>query len=125
MGAGIVGFLNGQLKSGIDMILELIRFQDKAENTDLIFTGEGQIDYQSLHGKVISGIAKAAKLKNIPVIVVAGSIGKGAEDAYSLGIQALFSTNRTTMLFEEAKSYAKENLEKTMNDILRFYKCAL
>lgn len=122
LGAGIVGFLNGKLKSGIESILDLIHFDDILDNTDMIFTGEGRIDSQSLRGKVIIGVAGRAKKKNIPVTAVVGSIGEGANGAYDMGVNAIFSINQTTMAFEEARCLSNVNLAKTMNSIIRFYK---
>lgn len=74
-GAGVCAFFNGELKSGIEIILDLIDFDNLIKNADMIFTGEGQIDSQSLNGKVVIGISKRAKKQNIPVIVITGSIG--------------------------------------------------
>lgn len=122
MGAGIVAFLNGNLKSGIDTILDFIGFDKLIENTDMIFTGEGKIDSQSLRGKVVIGIAQRAKKQNIPVTAVVGTIGEGAEGAYDMGVSSIFSINRQAVDFEKSRFKSAENLEKTMNSILRFYK---
>ena len=122
MGAGIVAFLNGNLKSGIDTVLDFIEFEKLSKNADIIFTGEGKIDSQSLRGKVVIGIAQRAKKQNIPVIVVVGTIGEGADGAYDMGVSSIFSINRQAVDFEKSKYCSAENLEKTMDSILRFYK---
>lgn len=122
MGAGIVAFLNGNLKSGIDTVLDFIEFEKLSKNTDIIFTGEGKIDSQSLRGKVVIGIAQRAKKQNIPVIAVVGTIGEGADGAYDMGVSSIFSINRQAVDFEKSKYCSAENLEKTMDSILRFYK---
>ena len=88
-GAGVCAFFNGELKSGIEIILDLIDFDNLIKNADMIFTGEGQIDSQSLNGKVVIGISKRAKKQNIPVIVITGSIGEGAEKAYDKGVSCI------------------------------------
>ena len=122
MGAGIVAFLGGNLKAGIQTILDLIKFEEVLAGADIVFTGEGQIDYQSLGGKVVIGIAGRAAACNVPVVAVVGSIGEGVEGAYDLGVSAIFSINRKAMAFEESRFKTKENLCDTFDSILRFYK---
>lgn len=119
MGAGVVAFLGGHLKSGIETILDLIHFDEMLEGTDLVFTGEGRIDSQSVQGKVISGIAKACKNKNIPVVAIVGCIGNEAEKAYDIGVTSIFSINTQAMAFEESRYYSGDNLKKTADSILR------
>ncbi len=119
MGAGIVAFLGGSLKSGIDTVLDIVKFDDLTKDADIIFTGEGKIDSQSIRGKVVIGISKRAQKQNIPVIAVVGAIGKGAEEAYHLGVTSIFSINRTATAFEEARHHSKENLAGTMDSIVR------
>lgn len=120
-GAGVCAFFNGELKSGIEIILDLIDFDNLISDADIIFTGEGQIDSQSLNGKVVIGISKRAKKQNIPVIVVAGSIGEGAEKAYDEGVSAIFSINQKAEDYSISRFKAKENLEKTIDSLLRYY----
>lgn len=119
MGAGVIAFLNADLRSGIDTMLDLIHFDDLLENTDYVFTGEGRFDSQSLNGKVISGIAKRCLKHNVKLIVVCGSIGDVDDSIYSLGITSVFSINTTAMEFAKAKKKVKENLKITMKNILR------
>ena len=120
-GAGVCAFFNGELKSGIEIILDLIDFDNLISDADIIFTGEGQIDSQSLNGKVVIGISKRAKKQNIPVIVLAGSIGEGAEKAYDEGVSAIFSINQKAEDYSISRFKAKENLEKTIDSLLRYY----
>jgi glycerate kinase len=122
MGAGVVAFFNGTLKSGIHTILDLINFDEMIINTDLIITGEGKIDGQSLRGKVVIGVAERASNKNIPVIAVVGAIGEDAEKAYQMGVSSIFSINRGAIDFEVSKYHSKENLAATIESILRFRK---
>ena len=120
-GAGVCAFFNGELKSGIEIILDLIDFDNLISDADIIFTGEGQIDSQSLNGKVVIGISKRAKKQNIPVIVLVGSIGEGAEKAYDEGVSAIFSINQKAEDYSISRFKAKENLEKTIDSLLRYY----
>ncbi len=122
LGAGMVAFLGGELHSGIKTILDLIEYEKLLENADMVFTGEGRIDSQSLRGKAVIGVAQRARAKGVPVVAVVGSIGDGAEGAYELGVDALFSINRKPMDFEKSKQFSQENLQRTMEDVLRFYK---
>lgn len=122
LGAGLVAFLGAELKSGIETILDLVEYEKLLENADMVFTGEGRIDSQSLRGKVVIGVAKRAKAKGVPVTAIVGSISDGAEGAYDLGVNAIFSINRQAMDFEKSRYFSKGNLEKTMGEILRFYK---
>lgn len=120
MGAGIVAFLGGSLKSGIHTVLDIIKFDQIIEDTDLIFTGEGKIDGQSLRGKVVIGIAQRAKKKQIPVLAIVGAIGDEAEKSYEMGVSSIFSINRTAVDFEISRYQSKENLAATIDSILRF-----
>jgi len=121
-GAGVVAFFDGELRSGIETVLDLFQFEKLCENTDLIFTGEGRIDSQSLRGKAVIGIAKRAKAIGIPVIAVVGSIGEGANNAYALGVTSIFSINRKAQDYKIARKYTKENLADTFESILRILK---
>ena len=82
MGAGIIAFLGGELKSGIETVLDVANFDEELCDTQLIFTGEGRIDSQSFDGKVLSGITARARRAGAPVVVVAGSVDDSADAAY-------------------------------------------
>lgn len=124
LGAGVVAFLDGSLKSGIDTLLNIIEFDKLLTDTDLVFTGEGCIDTQSLHGKVVVGIGKRCQKQNIPVIVVAGSVGDSIEEVYQLGISAVFSSTPLPVDFEFCRQYSSKNLKNTMDNIMRLLKVA-
>ena len=119
MGAGCIAFLGAELKSGIEAILDLMEFDRKLEGTDLIITGEGRVDEQSLRGKVISGIARRTKPRNIPLIVLAGSIDPSADGAYALGVTAMFGIDREAKAFEDYAQESGEYYKRTLKDILR------
>lgn len=122
IGAGIVAFLGGELKSGIDIMLDTVKFDEKLNDTDYIFTGEGKFDSQSLHGKVISGIGKRALKSKCPVIAVVGDIGDGIEEASSFGVGAVFSINHLAVPFSKARLRSKKDLADTMDNILKLIK---
>lgn len=122
MGAGIAAFLNGKLKSGINTILDLINFDDIISDADLILTGEGKIDGQSLRGKAVIGIAERAAKKGISVIAIVGDIGENAEKAYKMGVSSIFSINRVAVPFEESRLRCREDLAATVEALMRFSK---
>jgi glycerate kinase len=110
MGAGVLSFFNCDIKSGIDYILKLINFPEKIKNANIIITGEGSIDKQTLEGKVISGIVKNSN--NIPVIAITGSISD-IEKINKMGVCAVFSICNKPMELEEAIL----NVEKLIEDL--------
>jgi glycerate kinase len=118
MGGGMVAFLGSKLSMGIEVLLDLVDFDQLLKGTDLVFTGEGRIDAQSLRGKVVIGVARRARRAGVPVIAVVGAIGEGIERAYDEGVTAIFNINREPLPFTEAKVRAKENLEMTMHDLV-------
>jgi len=122
IGAGVVAFLSGELKSGIQSILDLVEFEKLLQDADLVITGEGKIDEQSVRDKVISGIAERAKKMHVPVLVVVGAIGEGANLAYDLGVSAIFSINQAPIPFEIARHESKKNLTETIDNLMRFKK---
>ena len=122
LGAGAVCFLNADLKMGIDVILDASDFESHLEDSDLVITGEGRIDTQSLRGKAVIGVAKRAKAKNVPVIAVVGDIGDGIDEAYELGVSGIFSINRVAVPYEKAVLRSESDLYLTIENIMRFIK---
>ena len=118
---GLMSFLGAKLSLGIDTILDAINFDELLEKADLVITGEGQIDGQSLYGKVPVGIAKRAKNKNVPVIALVGSIGKGGYLANEHNINAVFSITNAPIGMEEAIRGTADLLEKQAEQLIRFY----
>lgn len=119
MGGGCVAFFNAALKSGIETVLDTVGFDTLATGADLIFTGEGRIDSQSVRGKVVCGVAKRAQALGIPCVAVVGAAGEGYEPLYTQGLTAVFTINRAAVAFETAKEHSAENLYRTACDILR------
>lgn len=119
MGGGMVAFFSSTLKMGIDTVLDTVEFDDLLTDADLVITGEGKIDSQSLSGKVVIGVARRAKLKNVPVIAVVGDIGEGAELAYDEGVSSILSINRLAIPFEEARKHSREDLKSTADNLMR------
>ena len=122
MGAGMIAFFDSKLQMGIETILDTVNFNDVISDADMIFTGEGKIDTQSLRGKVVIGVAKRAKNKNIPVTVITGGAADDIEKAYEMGVTSIFTINRLPQDFKKSRLKSKENMEATADDILRLIK---
>lgn len=119
LGAGAAVFLNAELKRGIDVVLDTVQFNTLLDRADMVFTGEGKIDGQSLRGKVVHGVAARAKKYGVPVIAVVGDIGDGIEEIYNCGVSAIVSINRVAVPFEIARHRSEKDLALTMNTIMR------
>lgn len=121
LGAGLIAFCGGRMKSGIETILDIVDIDSYLVDTDLVITGEGMIDGQSIYGKVPVGVAKRAKNYNIPVIAVVGSQGQGAEKTYSHGIDLIVDIVDKPMTLEHARSHVKLLIEKAAYNIIYFW----
>ncbi len=120
MGAGMVAFMGSRLQMGIETVLDTVGFDGMLEGTDLVFSGEGKLDTQSLRGKVVIGVARRSKKAGVPVIAVVGDIGDNVEPAFDMGVSAIFSTNRVAIPYAQARLRARSDLALTMDNIIRF-----
>lgn len=119
MGAGVTAFLGASLQSGIESVLNAVDFDRAAADAELIFTGEGRLDSQSLRGKVVIGVARRAKRLGKRVIAIVGGAEGELEAAYAEGVTAVFTTNRLPEPLSRSAPRAAENLAFTMDNILR------
>ena len=119
LGFGMAAFCGAQLRMGIDAVLDAVGFDSLLPGTDMVFTGEGNIDSQSARGKVVSGVAARCRKAGVPVVAVVGQIGQGFEEMYQQGLTAVFSINRAAQPFAESRFHAGENLALTMENIAR------
>ena len=108
LGAALMVFLNGKLKSGIETVLELSDFDRRLEGVSLVVTGEGAADWQSGSGKVLQGVGMHCRKFGIPVTAVVGSMGPGAEQLYEYGIDSIITTINGIMPLKEAMDRAEE-----------------
>lgn len=109
LGAGLIAFAGGKLCSGLGMVFEILDFESiLASKADLVITGEGQINAQTLFGKVPVGVAQVAKKYDLPVLAIVGSIGPGAEKVYEAGIDAIMSITPGPISLEEAMTLTEE-----------------
>jgi len=122
MGCGMVAFFGSSLQMGIETVLNTVRFDELLKDADLVLSGEGKIDTQSIRGKVVIGIAKRTSKANVPLVAIVGDIGDGIEEAYSLGVSGIFSINRVAVDYREAKKRSKQDLYLTVDNLMKFIK---
>ena len=119
-GAGAVAFLHAVLRPGIEVVLDFVGFDRQLDGCDLVITGEGRIDGQSMGGKVPIGVSRRAKKHGVPVIAIVGVVADDAEAVYDEGITAVFNTNRAALPFAEIKDRGETDYRRTLDDVLRF-----
>jgi glycerate kinase len=117
MGASLRGFLHAQLLTGVSIVIEHTGLEKMIKDADLVITGEGRIDSQSVFGKAPVGIAEIAKNHGVPVVALAGSFGAGASDVRQHGIDAIFSIVNTPCSLDDAIRDAAYNLRSTASNI--------
>jgi len=124
LGFAFRSFLQGELKSGVSLILEETKLSEKMQGADLVITGEGRLDEQSSMGKAPIGVAKLAKAQGIPVLAFAGAVTVGAKACNQAGIDAYFPILREITTLEDAmnKENARRNLEDTVEQVIRLYR---
>jgi len=122
LGAGLMAFLNAELKLGIDIVIEASKLPEQMEGASLVITGEGELDFQTVYGKTPIGVAKVAKQKNIPVLAIAGGIKKGAETSYEEGIDAMMSIAPGPISLDEAIENAAELVSSAAEKAARIIK---
>lgn len=123
MGAGLRAMLGAQIVSGIEGVLDAAGFEAMLEGCDLVITGEGRIDAQSLRGKVVFGVCRRAKKAGVPVCAVVGDALDGQlEGAEERGLCAVFPINRRAVPFKEARLTAKTDLAYTVKSMMAFLK---
>ncbi|MFS8501634.1 MAG: glycerate kinase [Caldicoprobacter sp.] len=125
LGAALVAFFGAVLKPGIDTILDYVRFEELIEGADLVITGEGRIDGQSLYGKVPVGIARRCKSKGIKVIAIVGGMGPGAQKVYDCGIASIMPIVNAPISLDEAIARSQELLKDAADRMFRFIKLGM
>ena len=127
LGCGLLAFFHTDIRPGIDLVLDLAHFDQAAAQADLVITGEGRFDSQSIRGKVVSGVSKRAKARQVPVLVIAGSVAEEVEPISAdpaSGIAAVFSINRQAMDYSESRPFSRRNYQYTLENLLRLIKGA-
>lgn len=117
MGAALYAFCGAQLRRGIEIVTDALRLDACVADADLVVTGEGRIDSQTIHGKVPVGVAKIAKRYNKPVIGIAGSLTADVGVVHEHGLDAVFSVIYTICTLDEALKNASENVRMTARNV--------
>ena len=125
LGTALTVFLGGEMKSGIDTVLDLIEFDKRLEGTDLVVTGEGRTDWQSCFGKVMQGVGERAAKKGVIAVGLSGSLGQDADKIFDHGIASVMTTVDAPMPLEEALSRAEELYYLGAVRMFRFIKAGM
>lgn len=125
LGTALMVFLGGEMRSGIDTVLDLINFDQRLEGTDLVVTGEGRTDWQSCFGKVMQGVGERAAKKGVIAVGLSGSLGRDAAQIFDHGIASLMTTVDSPMPLEEALGRAEELYYLGAVRMFRFLKAGM
>ena len=122
MGAALIGLIDAVVKPGVELVIEIVELAKRIVDADLVITGEGRIDSQTIHGKTPVGVAKIAKSHNLPVICIAGSVEDDADIIHQLGIDEIYSViegdyDLTEVLIEAGHklTQAAQKIAKSLN----------
>lgn len=119
LGAGVVAFLGGSLRPGIELMLDAAEFDRKVQDADFVITGEGRMDGQTISGKAPVGVARRAKRYNVPVIGIVGSLGENVDALYDIGFTSIISTIRELAPLEETLGSCRQDLALTVKAVVR------
>lgn len=114
-------FFNSAFRPGFELVAELSRLPQALVGADLVFTGEGRLDSQTLHGKTPAGVARYAQARGVPVIAIAGALGDGYQALYEVGLTAAFSLAPAPITLEQAYRNAAGYLRQTAGNCVRVW----
>ncbi len=121
MGFAAKAFLSAGFRPGVEVVAELVGLADKVKGADLVITGEGRCDIQTLRGKTPIGVARIARQQEVPVVIIAGTLGEGYEGLYEHGIDAAFAVVSGPMTLADACQNAPRLLQERARDIARLW----
>lgn len=121
MGAGAAVFCDATLKKGIEIVFDICRFEEKVRNADIIITGEGRLDSQSIHGKVISGVLNTAGKYGKKVVTICGCEGEGARELLNEGISEMYFCRTSPAPMEEIKRTCERDLYNAASEFAKKY----
>ena len=119
LGGGMIGFLGGHLEAGVDIVLETVGLEGRLDDADLVITGEGSVDYQTVYNKAPIGVARLAKARGIPVVAIVGSLGERYREVHDHGIDAVLAITSGPMTLEEASGRAEELVADAAEQAMR------
>ncbi|EGQ8091160.1 glycerate kinase [Vibrio vulnificus] len=117
MGAALLGLLNAELRPGIEIVMDAVRLDEIVADADLVITGEGRIDSQTIHGKTPIGVARTAKKHDLPVIGIAGCLSADCGVVHEHGLDAVFAVVNRSVDLPTALAEAAENVELTARNV--------
>ncbi|MEE3346049.1 MAG: glycerate kinase, partial [Chloroflexota bacterium] len=120
LGAGMLAFMGAELKAGVDIVLETVQLREKLSGVDLVITGEGGMDFQTVYNKAPIGVARIAGEFNIPTIAIAGLLGQNFTVVHDHGIRAATSIVDGPISLEESSERASELISNSVEESLRF-----
>ena len=120
LGAGMLAFMGAELKAGVDIVLETVRLKEKLAGVDLVITGEGGMDFQTVYNKAPIGVARIAAELNIPTVAIAGLLGRNFTVVHDHGIRAATSIVDGPITLEESSERASELISNSVEESLRF-----
>ncbi|MGI8553449.1 MAG: glycerate kinase, partial [Dehalococcoidia bacterium] len=119
LGAGLLAFLNADLRPGFPLIAEAAGLRERLQGVDLVITGEGRLDGQTVFGKTASGVAGLASSEGVPVLAIVGGLGEGYQQALATGIEAVFSIVPGPMSLAQAEKHAAAYLAAQTEAVLK------
>ena len=121
LGAGLMAFAGATLQSGIDMVCEVLNFDEMLRDADLVITGEGRADRSTIFNKAPAGVARHAQAHGVPTLLLAGSLGPGYEELYDHSLAAVICIADRPMSFEQSLSRSAELLESAAQNATRLF----
>ncbi|SMG36598.1 glycerate kinase [Cedecea sp. NFIX57] len=122
MGASLFGLLHARLQPGVEIVTDALRLADAVQGADLVITGEGRIDSQTIYGKTPIGVARVAKRFQVPVIALAGGMTTDYGVVHQHGLDAVFSVLNRVQTLPEALERAGENINVTARNVAAVWK---
>lgn len=119
LGAGLLAFTQAKIYPGVKLVANEVHLAEKIKDADYVFTGEGGTDFQTQFGKTPYGVAQIAKKYNVPVISLAGYIGKGIDQLYDKGFTAIFGILAKAENIDQALKDGPQNVERTTENVVR------
>jgi len=119
LGAGFMAFLDAKVASGVDTVIEITRLAEKLKDTDLVITGEGRMDRQTIYGKTPIGVAKIAKKYGVPVVAIVGEASEDVGVVYEHGIDGIITAISSPMTRAQAMSRAPELIPSAAEHLIR------
>ena len=125
MGGGVLLLPDARLQAGVQIVMEAVKLAEKVQDADLVITGEGRMDAQSVHGKTPIGVAHTAKSFGKPVIAIVGCLREDYEVVYAQGIDAVFPIIRQLGSLEEILQHGRDNLVSAAQNVARIYQMGI